>query len=232
LHGFLWYQGESNCMINEHDMRYADKMQALTDSWRKAFHNPKAPLYSVLIAPYYYTKRKDHVPHTAETLPEFWEQQIESTRIPNSDIITVTDLVDDFKNIHPSYKWEVGRRLSLLALAKDYGFKNVEYSGPRYQKMKIKGDKIILNFSHTEGLKAGDGTPLNYFTIAGDDGKFVPATAEIQGNKIVVSSTAISNPRAVRFAWTETANPNLVNDIGLPALPFRTNGSHWEYRSN
>ncbi len=232
LHGFLWYQGESNCMINEKDMRYADKVQALVANWRKGFNEPKAPFYSVLIAPYYYTKRKDHVPHTSETLPEFWEQQIESTRIPNTDIITVTDLVDDFKNIHPSYKWEVGRRLSLLALAKDYNTKNLEYSGPRYQKMQIKGDKIALTFSDADGLKTSDGTPLTYFTIAGDDGKYVPATAEIQGNKVVVSSSAVTNPRSVRFAWTETANPNLINSAGLPALPFRTDGSHWEYKAN
>jgi sialate O-acetylesterase len=223
LHGFLWYQGESNCMINEKENRYVDKMQALIDSWRKEFDAPKASFYSVLIAPYYYTKRKDHVPHTDETLPEFWEQQIESTRvIPNTDIISITDLVDDFKNIHPSYKWEVGRRMALVALAKDYGSKNTVYSGPRYQKMEIKDDKVVLYFSNSRGLKSRDGQPLTYFALAGADGVYMNADAKIEGNTIVVSSLLVPKPKMARFAWTETANPNLVNDSGLPALPFRT----------
>ncbi len=223
LRGFLWYQGESNCMINEKENRYVDKMQALIDSWRKEFDVPKASFYSVLIAPYYYTKRKDHVPHTTETLPEFWEQQIESTRvILNTDIISVTDLVDDFKNIHPSYKWEVGRRMALVALAKDYGFKNTVYSGPRYQKMEIKDGKAIIYFTDARGLKSSDGQPLNFFALAGADGAFMNADAKIEGNTVVVSSLLVPKPKAVRFAWTETATPNLVNDSGLPAFPFRT----------
>jgi sialate O-acetylesterase len=223
LHGFLWYQGESNAMINEKPYRYVDKMQALIDSWRKEFGAPKASFYSVLIAPYYYTKRKDHVPHTDETLPEFWEQQIESTRIPNTDLITVTDLVDDFKNIHPSYKWEVGRRMALVALAKDYGYKNTVYSGPRYQRMEIKRGKVVIYFSNAQGLKSRDGQALNLFSLAGADGNYMNADAQIIGNTVVVSSLLVPKPKAVRFAWTETANPNLVNAAGLPALPFRTN---------
>jgi sialate O-acetylesterase len=228
IHGFLWYQGESNCMTNE-GIRYADKMQALVDSWRKEWGNDELPFYSVLIAPYYYTKRKDHVRHTAETLPEFWEAQTESLKIPNTDIITVTDLVDHLSDIHPSYKWEVGRRLALLALAKDYGYTSVAYSGPRYQKMQVKNDKIILSFTHAGGLKTNNGKPLDNFMIAGEDNKFVPATAEIAGDQVIVSSAAVAKPAAIRFAWDETAMPNLVNATGIPALPFRTNGKKWVY---
>ncbi|MBW4891501.1 sialate O-acetylesterase [Mucilaginibacter sp. HMF5004] len=222
LHGFLWYQGESNCMINEKENRYVDKMQALIDSWRKEFEAPKASFYSVLIAPYYYTKRKDHVPHTTETLPEFWEQQIESTKIPYSDIVSVTDLVDNFSNIHPSYKWEVGRRMALVALAKDYNYKNVVYSGPRYQKIEIKDGKAILYFNNATGLKSSDGQALNYFSVAGADGNYMNADAKIEGNTVVVSCLLVPKPKNVRFAWTETATPNLVNAAGLPAFPFRT----------
>lgn len=230
LHGFLWYQGESNCMINEKPGRYADKMQALIDNWRKEFDNPKAPFYSVLIAPYYYTKRKDHVPHTDQTLPEFWEQQIASLSIPYTDIITVTDLVDDLRNIHPSYKWEVGRRMALVALAKDYGCKNTIYSGPRYKSMEVKGDKLILQFNNAQGLKSSNGKPLNFFSIAGTDGNYVDANAKIKGNTVILSANGVANPTIARFAWTETANPNLVNAAGLPALPFRTDEIKWIYK--
>ena len=229
LHGFLWYQGESNCMLNEPGMRYADKMQALVDSWRKQWGNAKMPFYSVLIAPYYYTKRKDKIPHTTETLPLFWEQQVQSAKIHNTDFITVTDLVDELNNIHPSYKWEVGRRLALVALAKDYGFKATTYSGPVYQRMQVKNNQIILTFANAARLKTVDQQPPNFFTIAGADGNFVDAEAKIWGNTVILSNPAVSKPTTARFAWTEVARPNLVNGAGLPAVPFRTDGLTWNY---
>jgi len=230
LHGVLWYQGESNAMLNEPGMRYANKMQALVDSWRKQWGNEKMSFYSVLIAPYYYTKRKDKVPHTTETLPLFWEQQLQSIRIPNTGIITITDLVDDLRNIHPPYKWVVGRRLANLALAKDYGFKNILYSGPVYERMEVKGNEIILHFTNANGLKTTDGKAPDFFTIAGADGQFVDAQAQIAGNTIILSNPTISKPTTARFAWTEVAQPNLVNSAGLPAVPFRTNGLQWTYK--
>jgi sialate O-acetylesterase len=230
LHGVLWYQGESNAMLHEPNVRYADKMQALVDSWRKQWSNSKMPFYSVLIAPHYYTKRKDKIQHTTETLPLFWEQQVQSTRIPNTGIITITDLVDDLKNIHPPYKWVVGRRLANLALAKDYGFKNIIYSGPVYERMEVKGNQIILHFTNANGLKTTDGKAPDFFSIAGADGQFVDANAEIAGNTIILSNPSISKPTTARFAWTEVAQPNLVNSAGLPAVPFRTNGLQWAYQ--
>ncbi|MDT3402882.1 sialate O-acetylesterase [Mucilaginibacter terrae] len=230
LHGFLWYQGESNCMLNEPGMRYADKMQALVDGWRKQWNQPKAPFYSVLIAPHYYTRRKDKVPHTPQTEAEFWEQQVQSTQIPNTALITITDLVDDLPNIHPSYKWEIGRRLSLLALAKDYGVKNLTYSGPMYKSMQVTDNKIVLKFTDAAGLKTSDGKAPDFFTIAGADGNYVEAKAEISGNTITLSSPQVAKPTTARFAWTEIARPNLVNGAGLPAVPFRTDGLKWEYK--
>lgn len=230
LHGFLWYQGESNCMLNEPGMRYADKMQALVDSWRKQWGNNKLPFYSVLIAPYLYTKRKDKVPHTSQTLPEFWEQQVQSAHIPYTGFITVTDLVDDLSNIHPSYKWEVGRRLALLALAKDYGYPQLTYSGPEYTKIQVSGNRVTLYFNHAAGLKTSDGQAPTYFTIAGADGKFIDADAQIVGNTIILSNPNVSQPKQVRFAWVESARPNLMNGAGLPVVPFRSNRLEWSYK--
>ena len=133
-----------------------------------------------------------------------------------------TDLVDDLKNIHPSYKWEVGRRLSLWALAKDYG-QALVYSGPLYKSMKVKGHKIELQFTETgSGLTSNDGKELNWFLIAGADRKFYPATATIKGNKLLLTSPEVKKPVAVRFAWDEAAMPNFCNKELLPASSFRT----------
>lgn len=220
IRGFIWYQGESNVMF--HDARYYEKQKLLIDAWREIWQDTKMPFYYVQLAPYYYTKRKDKVKHTPETLPWFWEIQTRCMDIPYSGMAVVTDLVDDLSDIHPSYKWEVGRRLALWALAKDYGKKDVVYSGPQLKRKKIRKDKIILEFSHVgSGLKQAE-EALTWFEIAGKDGKYVPAEAVIDGNKVVVSAKEISKPRDVRFAWNETARPNFFNNEGLPAMPFRT----------
>lgn len=231
IKGILWYQGESNCTIEEPDMRYAYKMQALINSWRDAFQNKLLPFYYVLIAPHYYTKRKDKKPHTDEILPLFWDQQIAASQIPNTGFITVTDLVDDLNEIHPSYKWEVGRRLSFLALAKTYNKKNIVYSGPEFERIEVKGDKLILHFKNADGLKTSDGKQPDFFTIAGADGKSVKANALISRNTIILSSADIARPVNARFAWTETARPNLFNAAGFPAIPFRTDALKWKYKS-
>ena len=88
--------------------------------------------------------------------------------------------------------------------------------------MKVQGNKAILTFDHADGLKSLDSKPLNWFTLAAEDKKFVEANAEIVGNTVVVSCDAVTKPAAVRFGWHETAEPNLGNGAGLPASPFRS----------
>lgn len=117
----------------------------------------------------------------------------------------------------------VGQRLSLWALHNEYGKKDIIYSGPLYKSMKVDGDKIRIQFNFTGGgLISKDGEDLNEFTIAGEDQNFVPAKAVIEGNEVVVSSSQVSKPVAVLFAWRNIPNPNLYNKAGLPASPFRT----------
>jgi sialate O-acetylesterase len=136
--------------------------------------------------------------------------------------MAVTTDIGNINNIHPTNKQEVGRRLALWALANTYGQKDLVYSGPLYDSMEVVIDTVRLKFKHGQGLKSRDGKALDWFQIAGEDRKFVPASAEIDGDTIVVSSTQVQNPVAVRFGWDQLAEPNLVNGAGLPASPFRT----------
>ncbi len=137
-------------------------------------------------------------------------------------MVVTTDLVDNLSDIHPSYKWVVGHRLALVALAKSYN-KSVVYSGPVYRSAKKKKNTIELKFTNTgSGLASSDDKPLTCFTIAGEDEKFVPARVTIEGDKLIVLSPEVSKPKYVRFAWTETAQPNFINKEGLPAVPFRS----------
>lgn len=225
LAGFLWYQGETN-LINGDIAVYIDKQKALIDSWRSAWNDTKLPFYYVQIAPHYYSHRqKDKIKHTSETLPEFWGAQTQvMKRVANTGMVVTTDLVDNLADIHPSYKWIVGERLANWALAKQYGKKSMVYSGPVFKKMRIEGDKAILEFDSTgSGLKttSNDGS-LSWFQIRSADGGFQKANAVIVDNKVIVSHEKIKKPVEVRFAWDEEAMPDFFNKEGLPALPFRT----------
>ena len=229
LRGALWYQGESNLMGTNADNNYRlypDMMAALVGGWRQIWGEGDFPFYFVQIAPFKYYGGKNRRVNSPEMLPEFWTLQSRAARqIKNTGMVVTTDLVDDVNDIHPRDKASVGHRLALLALNKTYGEKVVS-SGPVFRKMKIFGSKIVLKFDRADGgLVSRDGQPLTWFTIAGADGKFVPAAAKIAGDTVEVSAAGIEKPVAVRFAWDETAQPNFCNAAGLPAEPFRTDES-------
>ncbi|MCX2452519.1 sialate O-acetylesterase [Pedobacter sp. PLR] len=220
IRGFLWYQGETNCFLKE-NISYSYKMKALIDSWRTAWKED-LPFYYVQIAPFNYSGSKGKVLLDAQTEPEFWEAQAQLLRMPNTGMVITTDLNDYPEDLHPNYKWEIGRRLALWALANTYD-KKINYSGPMYKSVTFKGANAELEFTHNgKGLLTADGKTLDCFTIAAADGKFVPARAVIKGDKLIVSAKGLKKPAAVRFGWDEAMRPNLYNKDGLPALPFRT----------
>ena len=214
--GALWYQGETN-VDRDSTAVYAGKMEALIEGWRQVW-GYDFPFYFVQIAPWSGYKPGN--------LPRLWEAQAASLKIPSTGMAVTTDLVDNIKDIHPKQKFEVGNRLALWALAKEYGKKGMVYSGPLYKSMKVEGSKIRLSFAHAGGLKSRDGKPLSEFEIAGADGKFVPAEATIDGDTVVVQAREVASPTQVRFGWRNEANPNLVNKEGLPASPFKTD--NWQ----
>lgn len=224
IKGFLWYQGETNCFLGER-LEYTHKMETLINCWRHDWSDKKLPFYYVQIAPFRYSESESmKEPRTIEGLPEFREAQTAILKMPHTGVIVTTDLCYDTHDIHPSYKWEVGRRLALQALSKTYDHKLLVCEGPVFNKMQVSGNKAIISFSALgSGLVSKDGKPLSDFQIAGADDKFIPADAEIKGNQVIVTASGIAKPKAVRFAWTETAQPNFYNEEGLPARPFRTN---------
>ncbi len=207
LKGAIWYQGESN---SKSPATYKRLMQALVADWRDGFKSDLS-FYYVQIAPYRYKQNAAYLR----------EQQLAALAIRKSGMVVTAD-IGNLKDIHPKNKQEVGRRLALLALAKDYGVK-VACEGPRFREMVVKDGKAILHFDHVGGGLAvyGD-SGLKDFEIAGADRKFVQASAVIIGNKIVVGSPGVSQPAAVRYAFSSQATGSLRNKDGLPASPFRT----------
>ena len=214
IRGVIWYQGESN---RDEGMAYVDKMKALITGWRSVFNQPDFPFYYVQIAPHMYGNEP------AEMLPAFWEAQAAVMKeVPNTGMAATID-IGEIPDIHPRNKQEVGRRLALWALAKTYNKSGLVYSGPTFKSMQAEGSSLRISFDHVGGgLVSRDGKPLTYFEIIDEKGgKFVPATARIDGADVVLSAEGVSNPVAMRFAWSKIAQPNLSNKEGLPAGPFR-----------
>ncbi len=221
MRGFLWYQGESNCFLAE-TTTYTAKMRTLISSWRAAWGDPALPFYYVSLAPFKYSDTHDKVVLTPETLPRFREAQAAVLQVPHTGMIETTDLANTEGGIHPGFKWEIGRRLALLALADTYHAPGVVAEGPVFRSLKVKGAVATVSFASAGRLISNDGQPLTNFTIAGADGVFVSAQARLQGQQVLVSAAQVPHPVAVRFGWSEVAQPNLFSEAGLPARPFRT----------
>ncbi len=216
IRGAIWYQGESNVGDGP---AYLDKMRALIGGWRSVWQQDDFPFYFVQLAPIDYTNYFDVDPLA---LPLIWEAQTGALSLANTGMVVTTD-IGNTKDIHPSNKQDVGKRLALWALARTYGRQDLVYSGPLYRSMEVEGARIRIHFDHTgSGLTSSDGKPLGRFEIAGNDRKFVAARATIDGDTIVVVSDEVPDPLAVRFGWHQEAEPNLSNREGLPASPFRT----------
>jgi sialate O-acetylesterase len=209
--GAIWYQGESNC--GNHQI-YSELMKTLIENWRADFKK-EFPFYLVQIAPYTYGDKG-----TSEYIRE--QQELVTKNVPNTGMVVITDLVDNIKDIHPKNKSDVGKRLANYALAETYKQNIGAYKSPAYQSMQLEKDKVRLSFSNVlTGLKSTGKTPMQ-FLIAGDDQKFVPATAKIDGATIVLSSKLVKTPVAVRFCFDDTSMPDVFSTEGLPLAPFRT----------
>ncbi len=218
IKGAIWYQGESN---RGEGLLYRDKMEALIAGWREIWRQGDFPFYFVQLAPYRYTQDRSNQ-ESIELLPAIWEAQRRALAIPNTGMAVTTD-IGMLNDIHPTNKQDVGKRLALWALAKTYGKDVGAYSGPLFKEMETKGAQAILHFDHVgSGLTSRDGKPLTYFQIAGEDGVFKDATAEIVGDTVVLTAEGVDKPVDARFAWDELAEPNLMNMEKLPASPFTT----------
>lgn len=213
ISGVIWYQGESDAEISSVEQN----KKVLTDmitSWREAFGSPELPFLMVQLP-----RINDKTPLRAHW-PEFRQVQAEvAASLPGVECVTTIDLGSTNDDVHPPCKTEVGERLADVAAAKVYG-KSVPFSGPVFEKAKVKGSAVLLGWKYGEGLQTTNGAAPVGFEVAGRDGKFFPAEAEIKGRSILVRSREVAKPACVRYGWFTFMEPNLVNGDKLPAVPF------------
>jgi sialate O-acetylesterase len=210
--GVIWYQGESNA---GKAYEYRTLMPTLIKDWRNRW-NKEIPFFQVQLAPF-------RGGASGVDYAELRDAQYNTTKVlPKTGIAIITDVGDE-TDIHPQQKQPVGERLALAARAVVYGEK-VEYQGPTFKDIKTMGSKLVLTFENTAGGLVAKDDELTGFQVAGEDKVFHPAKAEIDGDKVIVSSEEVNNPIAVRYGWVNFAKPtlNFFNKAGLPASPFRT----------
>ncbi len=211
IKGVIWYQGESNVGRAK---QYEKLFPLMIEDWREHW-NKTLPFYYVQLAPYKYSD-----PLQKEQGQKIRNAQRLALRLPKTGMVTTLD-IGRLTSAHPTQKIEVGDRLARFALANEYG-KPMVTSGPLFQSAKSNGDELIVSFQKNSigsGLKAKDGE-LTDFEVAGADKMFVPASAKIKGNELIVSAPSVEKPVYVRYAWSDGAFGSLFNREGLPAATF------------
>src|SRR5208283_2110369 len=215
IKGAVWYQGESNV---GKPVEYRELFPALVRDWRESWKQGNFPFLFVQLPNFMEAKSEPSESNWALLR----EAQLMALSLPNTGMAVTID-IGEWNDVHPLDKKDVGDRLALAAQKVAYDDSRVVYSGPLYQSMRIEGNKIILTFSNIGSGLMAKGGELKGFAIAGSDKKFVWGDAKIENGNVIVSSSRVLNPVAVRYAWAD--NPegaNLYNKEGLPASPFRT----------
>lgn len=212
IRGAIWYQGESN---KEEPQQYQELLPGLIKDWRSQWNTGDFPFYYVQIAPYDYGTDKLNSAYLREA------QLKASNALPNIGMACILDAGE--KNcIHPANKKVVGDRLAYLALAQTYRKRGFAFSGPVLKDMAIEGNIVHLTFDHTENGMTSYGKEITGFKVAGEDKKFYQAFVRITRSGISLSSPLVTNPVAVRYAFSNFPEAELFNLEGLPASSFRT----------
>ena len=208
IKGFLWYQGETDSAPDRANL-YAKLLPTLIADWRRQWGLGNLPFLLVQISSF-------------DSLPENWglirDSQRRTLAVANTGMAVTLD-IGQRDNVHPPDKQTVGARLALAGRALAYGEAGVEFNGPLYRQTTREAGALEIWFDHAEGLHSS-GDDLKGFEVAGADGRFVAATAKVQGTSVVVSSREVTEPVQVRYAWQNFSDANLYNGVPLPASTF------------
>ena len=209
LRGAIWYQGESNV---GRAPEYAALFPALIKGWRTQFAQQDLAFYWVQLSSF------------SNPAGDAWgflrEAQTKTLSLPNTGQAVTFD-IGNTKDIHPRNKKDVGRRLARVALARTYKFDIID-SGPVIAKAEREGAGFRVSFNASPSAVIAPLVDVPGFQLAGEDKVFKPAQAKLENGTVLVTSTEVTEPIAVRYGWTNSPTPGLFNNEGLPAVPFRS----------
>ena len=214
LSGVVWYQGESN---TGNPVPYADYLKKLMGSWRACWQNQQMPFVIVQLANYD-GRQQTGFPQPIMPQPQpvnsGWAQLREAQRVvakadPYAELAVINDLGETV-DIHPLRKKEVAERIGLCFDRLVYN--NKVSLAPEVVTSEVKDNEIILTLD--QPVEAGE---MKTFEVAGEDGKFMNASATANGNTITVLSP-LTSPLKLRYAWKD--NPIMANVRSLSGLPM------------
>ena len=213
--GVCWYQGENNSYVGIANT-YGLMLPVMISEWRKAFGQADLPFLVFQLA----RNRKPQAdPNEASGIAVLQEAQLQTVqKTPHTSLVVTEDLGE--QDVHYKRKEPAAARAVAIALSKVYG-KGGDEECPVFGSLAIKDCVCTVTIIHGQGLSSG-GVPPKGFSIAGEDRKFVFADAVIKGESVEVSSAQVTHPVAVRYAWADMPDVNVVNGKGLPLSPFRT----------
>ncbi len=221
--GIIWYQGCSNVGAA---LQYESLFQMLIQDWRRQWQQPDMPFYFAQLANF--LEPKDVQPHSEWALLR--EAQEKALKLHNTGMACNID-IGDAKDIHPKSKRELGRRMAAIALHKTYGQKKTVYTAPIYKGYSIVGNEVHIEFDYPEGSEPFiEGKDLPGFTIAGTDHNWHVGKARTEDGKVIVSSSKVQNPVAVRYGWADNPTCTLRTESNFPVTPFRTD--NWKVSLN
>ena len=240
MRGVLWDQGESKTKVPGVANQVV-VMRALISGWRKVWKQGDFPFLHIQkpsggVAPWNLDNPvnlgakkfnaqlpKDHL--TKPNALAYPLEHIKMGTLPNAPLVTALDLGT---GVHPANKSGYGQRACRVALGSVYG-KKVAVCGPVYRSHKVEGSKIRVSFDHSgQGLAFRHAKELKGFEIAGEDGKWQWAKAEIDGNAVLLSHPDVTKPKNARYAFNRDPSfSNLYSKDGLPGLPFTS--VDWKY---
>lgn len=212
LRGVIWYQGERNRF---RPAEYGEIFRAMIKAWRAQWGEDDLPFLFVQLPNYV-----DPDDKTGRSWARLREAQASAFELPATGMAVTIDCGDP-KDVHPQNKPMVGQRLARIAEHNVYDLVG-DWSGPRFVSAIREGKALRVRFEHADTGLISENTPPQALELAGADHKFHPATATIENNMLLVSSPAVPDPVAVRYAWSNNPEANLFNGAGLPVAPFRS----------
>jgi len=222
IKGTICMHGEQNAGDTITAPLYGERFKTMVKAWRKLWGQGDFPFYYGQITMF----NGLAAPDTTSPIIQVREGQRGALSLPNSAMTVNVDI--GAGGWHFGNKYEAGRRLSLFALAQDYGETSLVCSGPLYQSMGVQGNKVKLHFDYVgSGLKTRDGLAPSCFFVAGANNIWYPGTASIVDSTVVVYSASVPNPTKVCYAFGRTPTYNLFNNEGLPASQFNTELQSW-----
>ncbi|HMQ49397.1 MAG TPA: sialate O-acetylesterase [Saprospiraceae bacterium] len=216
IQGVIWYQGETNA---GRAFEYRQSFPLLIQDWRRIWGSAM-PFLFVQLANY---EAGNGNSNTGSEWAELREAQAFALRLPNTGMAVTID-IGESKDIHPKNKHDVGKRLAWEAMRVAYG-EDLPTCSPLNPVLQFQGDSVIISFPEdTPPLTVHDKYGyVNGFELAGENQRFHYAKAELSGQRIIVRSSAVAKPLAVRYAWADDPyDVNLFTTDGFPIAPFRS----------